>query len=59
MCDDLKIYEYAHNDEYFFSEAPKNKKLPKPKHDIYIEAIIAAIYKDRGISYCKNWIINL
>ncbi len=59
LRDDLKIYNYAYNDKYFFSEAPKNKQLPKPKHDIFIEAIIAAIYKDRGIRYCKKWIIKI
>lgn len=57
--DALEIYRYAYNDNYFFCDAPKHEKLPNPKHDSYIEAIIAAIYKDRGIQYCKKWIIDL
>lgn len=50
------IQSFAYNDQYFFDEAPKYQQLPNPGHDIYIEAIIGAIYLDRGLKYCKNWI---
>lgn len=50
------IQSFAYNDQYFFDEAPKHLQLPNPGHDIYIEAIIGAIYLDRGLKYCKNWI---
>ena len=50
------IQSFAYNDQYFFDEAPQHLQLPNPGHDIYIEAIIGAIYLDRGLKYCKNWI---
>lgn len=52
----FNLQHFAYNDQYFFDEAPENQKLPNPKHDIYIEAIIGAIYLDRGLKYCKKWI---
>ena len=50
------IHRFAYNDQYFFDEAPGHLQLPNPKHDIYLEAIIGAIYLDRGFEYCKDWI---
>ena len=52
----FSIQSFAYNDQYFFDEAPQHLKLPNPGHDIYIEAIIGAIYLDRGLEYCKSWI---
>lgn len=52
----LNIQRYAYNDQFFFDEAPQHKRLPNPKHDIYIEAVIGAIYLDRGLEYCREWI---
>ena len=53
---ELNIPSFAYNDQYFFDEAPKYLQLPNPGHDIYIEAIVGAIYLDRGLEYCKEWI---
>ena len=58
LCNKYKIYQYAYNDTYFFTEAPLDKQLPHSEHDFYIEAIIGAIYQDRGMKYCKNWVIQ-
>ena len=55
LCNRYGVYNYAYNDLYFFTEAPLEKQLPHPQHDFYIEAIIGAIYKDKGFEYCKNW----
>ncbi|MDE6585926.1 MAG: hypothetical protein K2K80_04525 [Clostridia bacterium] len=57
VCDELEIYKYAFNDENFYSDnLPNNKKLPRPKHDPYVEAVIGAIYLDRGFDYANEWI---
>ena len=53
---ELNIQSFAYNDQFFFDDAPKHLQLPNPGHDIYIEAIIGAIYLDRGLEYCKKWI---
>ena len=58
LCDKSKIIKYAYNDTFFYNDAPKHNKKPHPKHDPYIEAIIAAIYKDKGLEYCRNWVIE-
>lgn len=58
LCDDNGIFEYAYNDDNFFNDAPQDNKVPHSKHDPYIEAIIGAIYLDRGINYCRQWIIE-
>ncbi len=52
------IYNYAYNDLYFSDEAPLENKVYHSQHDVYIEAVITAIYKDKGMEYCKNWCIE-
>lgn len=59
ISDEKGIARFAYNDEFFADEAPENRKLPYGKHDIYVEAIIAAIYKDRGLDYVRQWLIAL
>jgi dsRNA-specific ribonuclease len=59
ISDERGIARFAYNDEFFADEAPDNRKLPYGKHDIYVEAIIAAIYKDRGLDYVRQWLIAL
>ena len=63
----LKIYTFAYNDQFWFEEAIEAVKLshtmpvyllPNKKHELYLEAIIGAIYKDKGINYCKKWYFN-
>ena len=58
LRNEANILDYAYNDQYFSCKAPKENKVPHSKHDVYIEAIIAAIYKDRGMDYCRNWVIS-
>ena len=53
---DFDLQQFAYNDQYFFEEAPEDQKLPDLKQDVYIKAIIGAIYLDRGLKYCKKWI---
>jgi ribonuclease-3 len=48
VCDNLTIYDYAYNDNGF--------ENPHRKHDFYIEAIVAAIYYDKGFEYTKKWL---
>ena len=58
ICDRAGIYAYAYNDLYFSGDAPPHKRLPYNDHDFYVEAIIGAIYKDRGLAYARNWILH-
>ena len=58
ISDSVGIFRFAYNDRYFADEAPENQKLPYGNHDIYLEAIIAAIYKDRGLAYTRQWILD-
>lgn len=58
LCDKVGVYGFAYNDDYFGSEAPKKSRLPYGNHDFYLEAIIAAIYLDRGLDYTRDWVIH-
>ncbi len=58
ICDRVGIHRYAYNDHYFADEAPANKRLPYGNHDIYLEALIAAVYLDRGLDYTREWILR-
>ena len=56
LCDLVGAQNFAYNDKYFFDEAPAHSRLPHREHDFYIEAIIAAIYLDRGLLYTRKWV---
>ena len=58
LCDLVGAQHYAYNDEHFASEAPAHRKLPHRDHDFYMEAIIAAIYRDRGLDYTRDWVLT-
>ncbi len=58
LCNDSGIFRYAYNGSYFSDNAPLENQVHHSKHDVYIEAIIAAIYKDKGFEYCKKWTIS-
>ena len=58
ISDRTGIYAYAYNDLFFSDEAPKNQRLPYGAHDIYLEAIIGAIYLDRGLQYTRQWVLR-
>ena len=58
LCNDCGIYKYAYNDFCFSTSAPLENRVYNSKHDIYIEAIIAAIYKDKGFDFCKRWVLS-
>ncbi|MDE6060071.1 MAG: hypothetical protein K2G31_01170 [Clostridia bacterium] len=58
LCKNIGIFKYSYNDSYFSSDAPLENQVYNSSHDVYIEAITAAIYEDRGIDYCKKWVIT-
>lgn len=58
MTDKTGIYHFAYNDLYFYDDAPPHQRLPYDDHDIYLEATVAAIYKDRGLDYVRDWILR-
>jgi dsRNA-specific ribonuclease len=56
---DYHILNYAYNDKYFSDEnPPEHEKVRSEKHDPYIEAIAAAIYKDGGWESVTPWFNN-
>lgn len=55
---DRLIIDYAYNEHGFFNRKMSNIKVRHPLHDPYIEAIVYAIYLDRGIDYVRDWIIK-
>lgn len=58
LCNNSGIFRYAYNDLYFSENAPPENRVYHASHDVYIEAIIAAIYQDKGFDYCKRWVIS-
>ena len=59
MCDKLGIYPFAYNDQHFGDEATPRHRLPYGAHDFYLEAIVAAVYLDRGQEYTRQWVLEL
>ena len=60
LCERLHVYDYAYNDRFFGDEAPPHRNGPqRPSHDFYMEAIIAAIYRDQGLEYTRAWVLSL
>ena len=51
MC----IYNFAYDEDGFYGPY---LHAPLPAHDLYIEAIIGAIFKDRGYEYVKEWTLE-
>lgn len=58
LCTESGVFKYAYNDLYFAECAPSKNRVFHSTHDVYIEAIIAAIYKDKGLNYCRDWIFS-
>ena len=58
ICDKLGLYAFAYNDDYFGNEAPPRQRLPYGAHDFYLEAIVAAVYLDRGLEYTRQWVLK-
>lgn len=53
-----KLYRYAHDDHTDYYDLSCGVHPPLPAHDLYIEAIVAAIYKDRGYDYTRRWVTD-
>lgn len=51
-----KIYRFAYDDIGDYYELVGGVHPPLPAHDLYIESIVAAVYKDRGYEYTKEWV---
>lgn len=58
LCDLVGAHTFAYNELYFATDAPPHRALPHKDHDFYMEAIIAAIYRDRGLEYVRKFIID-
>lgn len=59
LCDiDLKLglYRYAYNNYGFPSDSIFTGHAPIPARDLYVDAIVGAIYKDRGLEYTREWL---
>ena len=57
LCDTVEAHRFAFNDRYFADDAPPHGRLPHKEHDFYMEAIIAAVYLDRGLGYTREWLL--
>ena len=54
---DLKKYTY--NDYAFYTDPQKDhERVGDSKHNQYVEAIVAAIYYDRGFDKTKEWVLD-
>ena len=56
------LISYSYHDKYFHMDnPPDHEKVVTKKHDPYIEAVAAAIYKDGGweavTTWFKNWLL--
>lgn len=49
------IFHYGYNTSYFYDEAPQENQVVFKKHDIYLEAIIGAIFFDTNYDYVRDW----
>ncbi len=60
VCIDSGIIGFAYNEKHFNDEPniPDHEKPKTTGHDLYVESIIGAIYKDRGFEYAKNWTVE-
>lgn len=56
ISDFYEIYTYAYNRKHDYDNQQRHQQLPHPKHDFYLEAVIGAIYINRGIKYTKKWL---
>lgn len=50
------VHRYAYNQYGFYHKEPVIMHSPVPACDLYIEAIAAAVYLDRGFEYTKEWV---
>lgn len=55
----LQIYKnYYNSDGQFYDEVSGRKKIHHSAHDDSVEAVIGAIYLDKGFEYAKEWTIK-
>ena len=58
LCERIAIYDFAYNDLCFGDDAiARTYGPPRPEHDFYMEAVIAAIYRDQGLAYTRDWVL--
>ena len=56
IIDGENLRPYTYNQNYFYGDDyPDHEKVAGNKHDVYIEAIVAAIYKDSDYDTVKKW----
>lgn len=51
----MGLHAYAYDEDGFYFPY---LHAPLPAHDLYVEAIIGAIFKDRGYEYVKTWTLE-
>lgn len=52
-----RLFRYAY-DDYGLYETVGIHGAPLPACDIYVEAVTAAIYLDKGFDYTKEWVVR-
>ena len=53
------ILGYGYNEKHFVMDnASPNEAPPSSGHELYLEAIIGAIYLEAGLERCREWILR-
>lgn len=52
-----RLFRYAYGDDGLYDTVGMHG-APLPACDIYVEAVTAAIYLDRGFDYTKEWVVR-
>lgn len=54
------LIAYAYNDLHFYKDKdiPEHEKVVCKGHDLYVEAIVGAVYYDSDYDTTRSWILN-
>ena len=56
ITNSLRLKEFCYHESNFYYDAPTYNKVAVGQHDSVVEAIIGAIYLDRGLPKAREWI---
>ena len=54
-----RLTPYYYNDQGFFNDPDIDRPASSSSHIPYLEAIIGAVYLNKGFEYTKSWVINV
>ncbi len=59
LTDIWRLTPYYYNDQGFFNDPDIDKPKSSSDHIPYLEAIIGAVYLNKGFEYTRNWVVNV